>query len=213
MITSLVGETLICVYTLAGAIYSCLTTCITLHKSLTYHLCTLSSILFLHWYLATLGQYLSVQYLAYSHWSEYCALGLSLLQTVVSGTIPVGPGLWIDRSKLYNKALINNLQKEDSKPGPNINSGVSVSIIGQLLFTYVFPMISKTSSMEQIDMQDLPAGTAEFRIQHNLHSAIKSHDGISHTSKLGPALSLLWTVWSPQWRQLLTCESPILNMF
>ena len=205
-IICLVGETVTCVFTLVAAICCYLTTQITLHKSLIHHLCALSSILFLYWYLATFGQYLSIQYLAHPHWSEYCALGLSLFQTVVSGTIPVGPGLWIDRSKIYNKALTTAFREADSKSGPNIDPGVSVSIISQLLFTFVFPMISKASSMEQIDIQDLPAGTAEFRIQHNLHSSIKTYDRMSVASRFGPTVDLLWTIWSPQWRQLLTCE-------
>ena len=203
---SLICETVICVYITLAAACNCLTSQVTSHKSLTSHTCALSSVLFVHWYLATIGQYLSLQYSGHSHWTQYCALGLSLLQTVISGTIPMGPLLWVDRSKLYSKSLTKTIRSVDIKEEPNVDLGASASIFGYLLFTFVIPMISKTSAMDQIDIQDLPAGTASFRMQNNLHASFKANHTNVLTKRLGPTMRLLWTVWSPQWRLLLKSE-------
>ena len=209
----LICEILICVYVLIMAVCNCLTSQLKLHKRLTYHLCVLLSTLSVYWYLATLGQFLALQFAAHPHWTEYCALGLSVLQTVISGTIPLSPHLWVDRSRLYSKALTATLNKADIKSEPNVDQIVSTSIIGNLCYTFAFTTISRASAMDQIDMQDLPAGPATFRIQHNLHCAIKPDVSGSPPTRLGPTMNLLWTVWSPLWRPVLKCEYPFLKPF
>jgi hypothetical protein len=180
-------------------------------------ICAMSALSFAHWYLASIGQYLALDYIPVDpHWSAYTALVLALVQTGISLIIPVGPKLYQDMSKLYNKAVTAKLKEEaESSLEPsadrikaNVNEEVSSSIISKLMFGFVYPMISKTSSMDQVDMSDLPAAHAYFRTQNILHDVVSTNDaGGLKTEKSGSTFRLLWTIWSPEWRSLLACKS------
>ncbi|ADV22353.1 ABC transporter ABCC.6, putative [Cryptococcus gattii WM276] len=171
------------------------------HASLTKHICTISSILLFHWYFQTLGQYLWLSTNVHIPWTGYTSLGLTFLQTVISGLIPVGPKLWVDMTMIYTKAV--RAKVEDSAAttfGGNLIEETSCSIFERLMFTFVYPMIIKTAKMHQVDIQDLPALQAEMRTQNMYHEFMgpKTAEGIRW--KRHPTLSLLWTVWWPQRR-------------
>jgi hypothetical protein len=186
-----------------------------LHKTLTETICAISALSFVHWYLASLGQYLALNYSPVEpHWSAYTALALSFVQTSLALVIPVGPKLYQDMSKLYNKAVTAKLKEEvdpsaehsNSRLKANVNEEVSSSIISKLMFGFAYPMISKTSSMEQVDMADLPVAHAYFRTQNILHDVVSTNDvGGMKTKNPGSTFGLLWTIWSPEWRSLLAC--------
>ena len=176
------------------------------HKQLAYHICALSAVFFLHWYLATLGQYLALSYVSTPHCSEYAVFATNGALLVTGLCIPLGPRLYQDLSRMYSKAVTAKIEKEGQVPTPNthnVNEEVSSSIFGQLAVSFVFPVISKTSSMDQVDMTDLPAPQAFFRTQNILHESVQVDDQGGLRSAWGPTIALLWTVWAPQWRSVL----------
>ena len=202
----LVAETLAATYlTLIAGCYVCVKT-VTRHSSLTQHICTLAAISFVHRYLVSLGRYLDVYSVAIIHWTQYLALGLTFALMIVSSRIPLGPLLHQDLYNLYNKAVDAKLAEtgyDGTVRVPNVNQETSASIWSFLLFTYVFPMISKTAVMEQVDITDLPAPQAWLRTQNVVLDLYDHNTGSGVSSRFGPTVGLLWAVWSPEWRALL----------
>ena len=202
----LVAETLAATYlALISACYACTKT-VTHHASLTQHICALGAVSFVQRYLVSLGQYLDVHSMAIIHWTEYLALGIAFALTIVSSRIPLGPLLHQDLSNLYSRAVDAKLAEsgyDGSVRQPNVNQEVSASIWSFLLFTYVLPMISRTSAMEQVDITDLPAPQAWLRSQNVILDSYDLSTGSGVSGRLGPTVGLLWAVWSPEWRVLL----------
>jgi len=77
-------------------------------------------------------------------------------KTINDESISMGPRLHVDPTRLYNKAVTAKIKKTASSGGPNINQEVSASLIGQLMFSFVLPVIFKTSTMQQIDFKIFP---------------------------------------------------------
>ena len=199
-----IAETLTAVYVSVIAVSYSLTKQVVRHKTLTRHLTCLSAVLFVHWYFFTLGQYLSLKYQNDVHWTEYAALALTCLQTISAGTISTGPALCVDMSRLYNKAVTARINELGPSTEPNVIQQVSSSVIGALLYTYVYPMIAKTSTMDQVDIQQIPAMQARFRTEIVLLDSVRTDNaGGFRLPTFGPTISLLWTVWAPQWRMVL----------
>ncbi|WVQ75089.1 hypothetical protein IAR50_004698 [Cryptococcus sp. DSM 104548] len=174
---------------------------LTTHYRLTVHMCILMAILFLHWYFQTLGQYLWLGVRVSIPWTGYASLGLVFLQLLLIGSIPLQPMLWVDKTTLYTKAVRTKLEEAGSMDhGGNTIEEISCSILGQLLYTYIYPMIIKTAHMDQVDIQDLPAPCAELRTQNMYHEFMGPHASDGVKWKVHPTLSLLWTVWFPQRR-------------
>ena len=84
-----------------------------------------------------------------------------------------------------------------------VNEEASASIVGKLMFSFVLPVITKTSAIDVVDIQDLPAAPAALRTQNILHQAVQFNDRGGMRASLGPTTSLLWTVWAPQWMLVL----------
>lgn len=124
---------------------------------------------------------------------EYASLAVTLLQTAVAGTISTGPSCQVDLTRLYNKAVTAKID-ETGKTMHNVNEEISTSIFGKLVFSYVFPVISKTAAMEQVGMDDVPAAHAYFRTQNIIHESVHINDNGGLRSKFGPTTSVLWTV-------------------
>jgi len=194
-----------------------LTKSVPYHRNLTINICSISGISSVSWYLSSTGQYLVIGYTkAPPHWSTHACLVFSLFQTVVTLATPLGPPLYQDMSKLYSNDVAAKLEQDANLfPGlhdgvhqtHNVNEEVSASIIGLLFFNFTQKVTGKTSSMEQVDVQDLPVAPALFRTQNILLDVVNTDDKDSFLSDYGgSATRLLWAVWSPEWRSLLICS-------
>lgn len=168
---------------------------------------------FLHWYLSTLGQYLAINYYITVHWTEFAIFATITAIFVQSGLISLGPPLYQDLKELYNKAVTAKLDKETQEEDfseadhkANLCEEVSASIFGRLAFTFVYPMISKSSALDQVDIQDLPAPQEYFRTQNILRDSVTANDNSGLRTSFGPTVSLLWTVWGPEWKNVLKGE-------
>jgi hypothetical protein len=183
------------------------------HSTLTMNICFVAGTTFLHWYLVTLGQALAINYYVTPHWSEYTLFALSGCIALASANVPLGPKLHQDLTKLYSKAVTVKLRESgydpDMIPTANVNEEVSSTIFGRLMFTFVYPMIAKTSVMDQVDMQDIPAAHAYFRTQNILKESVWVNDHSGVKGKFGPTVSLLYTVWAPEWRAVAKGQSVI----
>jgi len=177
------------------------------HTLLTKHLCSVAGIAVLHWYLVTFGRYLDIHNMTAIHWTEYTILGLTIALVVTSGSMPLGPELHQDMMKVYNKAVTARLvdlgYEAEYAVEPNVNQEISASIFSILSFSFVYPVINKTSSMNQVDITDLPVAHAYLRTQNILHQSVKANDNSGVQSSFGPTVALLYTVWSPEWRGVL----------
>lgn len=183
------------------------------HSSLTQHICGISAMSFLHWYLSTLGQYLAINYYITVHWTAFAIFAMITAIFVQSGLISLGPPLYQDLKELYNKAVTAKLDKETQEEDfsgadhkANLCEEVSASIFGRLAFTFVYPMISKSSALDQVDIQDLPAPQEYFRTQNILRDSVTANDNSGLRTSFGPTVSLLWTVWGPEWKNVLKGE-------
>ncbi len=188
----MVAEALIGAYVVALTIWYCSNRKVNHHKSLTNHLTNLCDSFPLlvpcsNWPISLHN--LSHQYSRV----EYASLAVTLLQTAVAGTISTGPSCQVDLTRLYNKAVTAKID-ETGKTMHNVNEEISTSIFGKLVFSYVFPVISKTAAMEQVGMDDVPAAHAYFRTQNIIHESVHINDNGGLRSKFGPTTSVLWTV-------------------
>lgn len=184
------------------------------HSSLTTHLFLITGALTLHFYFSTIGQYLAFTLSPHLTWAEYAALGVSFFTTIWVGLIPLKSGLYEDPARLYSKAVCTAIISEEAKnlsnhpepthnahePLANVVSDSSVSIISRLTTAWITPTITKTASMEQCDVQDLPVIRAEIRTQNLIREV--GGQGLGK-STWGPTVALLWTVWAPQVNYLL----------
>ncbi|WVN87012.1 uncharacterized protein L203_102188 [Cryptococcus depauperatus CBS 7841] len=169
------------------------------HKDITCHICSISAIVLLHWYFQTLGQYLWLNTRVNIPWAGYIALGLTSFQTLVVGLIPIGPKRWVDMTTIYTKDVTTKLEETAATSfNGNLIESLSCSIFGNLMFTFVYPMIIKTARMEQVDIQDLPCTEAKLRTQNMYHEFMGPKTAEKIKWKAYPTLSLLWTVWYPE---------------
>jgi hypothetical protein len=177
------------------------------HGRLTKHLCAMAGVAMLHWYLLTFGRYLDINNISAIHWTEYTTLGLTMAIVASSGLIPLGPELHQDMMKVHNKAVdarLVELGYDAEEAGEsNVNQEISASIFSVLSFSFVYPMINKTSVMDQVDITDLPVAHAYFRSQNILHDSVTTNDNSGVKSSFGPTVALLYTVWSPEWKAVL----------
>lgn len=206
-IIRLIAETLVGTYTAILAGFLCFNKSVIRHRSLTRHICAIAGTLVLHWYLMTFGRYLDVNNVSVIHWTEYTILALSLALVAASGSIPLGPELHQDMMKIYNKAVAARLidlgYSAEGATEPNVNQEVSASIFSILSFSFVYPMINKTSAMDQVDITDLPVAHAYSRTQNILHDSVVANDQSGLQSSFGPTAALLYTVWAPEWKAVL----------
>ena len=180
------------------------------HRFLTYHIASLLAATLAYWYFATFGNHLAIGYAERITWDQYLALGVTVFALITVSWIPTGPPLYQDMSKLYSAAVTTKIKETNaSDPSqPNVNPQVGASILSDLCFTFVFPVISRTSGMEQADLQDLPAAHAYFRTQNVLHESVQVNDlsGL-RTDRKSSVFALLWTVWRPEKQRLMLGES------
>lgn len=206
-VVRIVAETVSASYLFVLATLFAYTRSVSQHSALAANICLVAGISFLHWYLVTLGQSLAINYYVTPHWAEYTLFALSGLIVLASANIPMGPRLHQDLTKLYSKAVTAKLRESgydpDLIPVPNVNEEVSSSIFGRLMFTFVYPMISKTSAMDQVDIHDVPAAHAYFRTQNILKESVHANDHSGVKGTFGPTAALLYTVWSPEWRSVM----------
>lgn len=176
---------------------------IKLHRSLTVHLTTLSAFILLHCYFNSIGQYLSITYRRPISLIEYTVLGITLGQMILVGSIPTGPPLYMRVSNLYSKAVTAATQDAFDGIQPNVNQQVESSVFGNLLYTFVMPLLLQTSSMDQLDIQNIPIPQAWLRSQNILRASVEVNNLGGLRIVGGPTLSLLWTVWGPPWKTIL----------
>lgn len=203
-IVRITSETAAALYLFILSLWSICTSSVAHHSALTANICAIAGISFLHWYLVTLGQALAINYFSNPHWSEYTLFALAGFISISSALIPMGPKLHQDLSKLYSKAVTRKVEEAgydaETAHTPNVNEEVSSTIFGRLMFTFVYPMISKTSIMDQVDIQDVPAAHAYFRTQNILKESVHVNDASGIKTSFGPTIALLYTVWSPEWK-------------
>lgn len=106
-------------------------------------------------------------------------------------------------AKLYSQAVTAKTKEMDKVSQPNVNKQVEASVFGNLLYTFVVPLLFKTHSVDQLDIQDIPLPQAWLRSQNILRTSECVNDSGGVQSLGGPTLSLFWTVWGPQWRVVL----------
>ena len=208
-LAKLVIDTVICTYLCGIGSFYIFTKRIPLHHSLTAHLCGLNTIHVITWYIFTLGKALSMLPSAPPHWTEYTCAILTLLQLIVGILIPLGPDLYQDPHKMFNAAVSAKLKEKDVSFVPNVIKNVSSSIFGKLTFHFVFPMISKTARMQQVDVDDLPVLNAALRTQNILPDVTRVRVP-EWVKKWGPTWELNYIVWAPQAAGLTQCMVPLL---
>ncbi|WRT69478.1 uncharacterized protein IL334_006464 [Kwoniella shivajii] len=201
--TAFTTESLTLFYLLCLARKYTFTRDLAVHRRLSYHICAISLINSILLYFRTLGSYLFESSGQFDPQTDYTLFALSFLQFVISGNIPVSPYLYVDLTNMYSKAVTNSLKEAPTidgfqHQGGNVEEGQSASIFGQIMFSYVFPMIIKTSKKDQVDITDLPACEKDLRTQNIYHQVMMSDNNNRAKWKNHKTLSLLWTVWWPQ---------------
>ena len=178
------------------------------HKSLLYNAASLLGVYLAYCYFATVGQYLAIGFSRQITWEQYASLGIVVSTLITVICIPCGPPLYQDISRLYNKAVTRKIYETgmNDPSKPNVNEETSASILGKLLFRFVYPTISKLSTMDQADLQDLPAAHAYFRTQNVLHESVAINDQSGLRGRMGSTVALLWTFWRPERKRLFQGE-------
>jgi hypothetical protein len=216
-IVGVVIEVTFSIYTFILALWYMCSHQVPRHRSLTLHMFAILACAFIHRYLKTIGNFLAIAYIAPQlHWTDYSLLAISGLICIVVAVIPLGPKLHQDMTKLYNKSITQKLQElglgSKHNTEPNVNEEVSSSILGRLMLSFVYPMISKVSNMEQADVQDLPVSLAYFRTQHILHQSVLVNDNSGIHASWAPTMAFLWTMWWPERKAVLergSCSSQL----
>ena len=201
-------------YVVVLSLFHASTKTVALHARLTYHICVTALFAMIHWYLYSFGNSLSPEYHRPPMVEDFAALGVVTLLLFASATIPLGPLLHQDLSKVYNKAVAVKIKEAEATGddlytntfAPNVNEEVSASILSKLIFHYAYPMIAKTSAMDQADIQDVPAAHAYFRTQNVIHDSVHVNSKNGVRTNLGPTFALLYTVWAPEWAAVLKGE-------
>ena len=121
------------------------------HHSLTLHICSTSLVAFIHWYFVTIGCSLATSYIPREpHWTEYLLLTFCGCICLVGATIPIGPKLHQDMTGLYTTSVTEKLKafgyNSANTHRPNVNGEVSSSILGRLMFAFVWPMMVMSES-------------------------------------------------------------------
>jgi len=197
-----IGETTTAIYVFLLSVALVRSNVVETHASVLKHICVISTVSFVHWYFGTYGQYLAIYTSKIIHWTEYTAFALAGTMILASGTVAMGPDLNQDMTQLYNRSVTKKLLDEGYDPDdtsyPNVAQEVSGSILGRLLFTYVYPLLFKARTMEQLDVVDLPAAHAWSRCQNIAHASVQANDRNGLLNDRGPMFALFWTVWYPQ---------------
>jgi hypothetical protein len=147
----------------------------------------------------------SLFYLVDSHyeasWVMLTAIGLAFTHHIIAGSTARGPKLYVDLKKLYNSAVTKQLEREHNSLEPNVVQASSCSIFESLSLSYVYTLIKKGVSVEQLDVHDLPAVEAHARTQNILPERSR-HE---YEPKVGdhPTWYLLYTIWKPEWKGML----------
>jgi hypothetical protein len=180
------------------------------HRQMTFHFFWISIFLLLHNYFVTQGPVLVIGYTDTPHWTTYYALGLSVAFMIACGSVSLGPGRFRERSRLYNKAISDKLREAGEIVGPNV-IGVDASVLGKFLAFPTTTMMRYVVSVDQVDLDELPALPASLQQQPSILDSVQWN---SHRRKswFGPTVSLLFEVWGPQWFAWLQGESPWCSM-
>ena len=176
------------------------------HSQITYHLFTISSLSILHYYFATQGQALAINYFLEPHWTRHYALAIGLVTATACGTISLGPGRFREQSKLYNKAVAEKVA-EIGKPIEANVLGSGVSILGGFLGFHVGEMAQHVVTLDQVDLHELPVMPAAMQQQPSILDSVCW--STRRAKWLSPTAALLWEVWGPQWYGWLQSETLI----
>ncbi|KAK4686657.1 hypothetical protein P7C73_g3466, partial [Tremellales sp. Uapishka_1] len=195
-----VGVSLACLYLLVLGIFSLWCQDLDWHRFLTRHLFSISTVLALKCYIDGLGHYLWSASHFTVPWTTQTLLGSSFAQMIISGAIPFGPRLYQDPKYLYNRAVSLAHGRTPQNQFGNVDGEVSSSMIGGFFFAYVFPMIYKTATMDQIDITDLPVMQARIRMQRVLRETTGGFTSMTHVR---PAWGVVRAIWGPQCNSLL----------
>ena len=180
------------------------------HSSLTWHLCSLTLVHLVTWYIFTFGQALSLSRVPANHWSEYASFILSFIQLIPTILIPLGPELYQDPCKMYNSSVTAKLMANPSTSTPNVIGDVSSTILGKAMFSFVFPVIIKTAKMEQVDIDELPLLASGLRTQ-NIIPEVTNIKIPTWVKQLGSTWEIIYLVWAPQLKAVLECEQNLLH--
>jgi hypothetical protein len=175
--------------------YSCVKTD-KAHSQITYHLFSASSFFIIHHFFASQGQALALNHSLQAHWTEYYCLALAGAIAAACGTISLGPGRYRELSRLYNKAVSDKFAETGATIEANV-LGCGRSIIGHVMGFHVTDLVQYVSTLEQVDLHELPVMPAALQQEPSILKAVawRKH----RPTWLPPTLSLLWEVWGPQW--------------
>lgn len=169
------------------------------HAQIVWHLFTLSACSLLHIYLLTFGSdlvpgsTLSSRRIDQNH---LALLGLTLFLFLTTGTIRLGPEVFRERARLYNRAVTEKLKEVGEPIEPNV-FGSGDSIIGSFMMASTFKMMRQVAMGEQIDLHELPVVSADMQAEP---TTIALKPQVEHVeSNVGPILSLVWEVTKPIW--------------
>ncbi|OCF35103.1 ABC transporter ABCC.6 [Kwoniella heveanensis BCC8398] len=188
-----------------------------IHRKVTEHACAILIVLALHHYFQTLGQYLWYRTAVHIPWYDYTAFALVVIELVIAGCIPLSPKLYIDITNLYSKAVTRQMEshpevdKEQRREG-NVYKEYTTSFFNRWMYTFVYPTILKTSQLQQVDIQDLPAVGADLRTQNIYHEIIGARKLEGPKWKNYKTWSLLYAVWWPQRRSVAKAFSMAIGL-
>jgi hypothetical protein len=174
------------------------------HSQITYHLFMLSSFSVLHYYFATQGQALAINYSLEPHWTRHYSLAIGFIIAAVCGTISLGPGRFREQSKLYNKAVAEKVAEIGKPVEPNV-LGSGRSILGGFLGFHIGEMAKHVVTLDQVDLHELPVMPAAMQQQPSILDSVRWSK--RRAKWLSPTAALLWEVWGPQWFGWLKSET------
>jgi hypothetical protein len=178
------------------------------HSQITYHLFTISAFSILHYYFATQGQALAINYSLEPHWTRHCALAIGCVTVAVCGTISLGPGRFREQSKLYNKAVAEKVAEIGNAVEQNV-LGSGRSILGGFLGFHIGEMAHHVVTLDQVDLHELPVMPAAMQQQPSILDSVRWSK--RRAKWLSPTAALLWEVWGPQWFGWLKSETIMLS--
>ncbi|WVR08252.1 hypothetical protein IAU60_005299 [Kwoniella sp. DSM 27419] len=192
---SLVTQGAANVYLVLTGLSYLLTDDLRLHKSLTYHLCAVLSLLAVHHYFRTCGRYLWNHQAAPIPWISYALLGITLWEWLIVVVIPTQPIMLVDISQIYTRAVAQSMKLEDQSPLIELSKETTSSIADRFFFGFALPVIRSISQTRKIDIQDLPTMLAKYRSQNIYREVMPKYGGEAIRWPNRMALSLAYTLW------------------
>lgn len=200
MVTSLdIVETAVAAYSLILLTRVLFTDDFRLHAQLIWHIFVLSAFSLLHLYFVTFGPDLDRSSTLASPVADrehLISLFLSLSVLLSTGTIRLGPDAFRERSRLYDRAVTSKVKEVGESIDANV-FGCGDSIIGSYMSLSTTKLMQQISAGEQIDLHELPVLPADLQTEP---TTIALKPRILHgQSRMGPIMSLVWTVSRPIW--------------